>query len=51
MPDGLAEDLVRTVNEISRQRQLLDDRTAAEAQTRTQFQSDIERFRQLRASN
>jgi hypothetical protein len=51
LPDGLAEDLVRTVNEINRQRQLLSDRTATEAQTRSQFQSDIERFRQLRASN
>ncbi len=51
MPDGLAEDLVRTVNEINRQRQLLNDRTAAETDTRVQFQSDIDRYQQLRASN
>lgn len=51
MPDGLAEDLVRTVNEINRQRQLLNERTAAETETRSQFQSDIDRYRQLRASN
>lgn len=51
MPDGLAEDLVRTVNEINRQRRLLDDRTASEAAMRSQFQSDIDRYRQLRASN
>lgn len=51
MPDGLAEDLVRTVNEINRQRQVLADRTASEATMRSQFQSDIERYRQLRAGN
>jgi len=51
MPDGLAEDLVRTLNEINRQRQLLNERTAAETETRSQFQSDIDRYRQLRASN
>ena len=51
MPDGLAEDLVRTLNEINRQRQLLNERTAAETDTRSQFQSDIDRYRQLRASN
>lgn len=51
MPDELAQDLVRTVNELNRQRQLLDERLAAESQVRQQFQLDIDRYRELHASN
>jgi Domain of unknown function (DUF4124) len=42
MPDDLAENLVRTVNEL---RAL----NAEEAQLRAQFQADIERYRELHA--
>jgi hypothetical protein len=48
MPDKLAEDLIRTVNEVRRQRSTLDDRRDEEVALRARFQSDIDRFRLLR---
>lgn len=50
MPDKLAEDLIRTLNEVRRQRQSLDDRRNEETALRARFQSDIDRFRLLRTS-
>ncbi len=50
MPDKLAEDLIRTVNEVRRQRSTLDERRDEETALRARFQSDIDRFRLLRAS-
>jgi hypothetical protein len=50
MPDKLAEDLIRTVNEVRRQRQTLDDRRNEETALRARFQSDIDRYRLLRSS-
>ncbi len=50
MPDKLAEDLIRTVNEVRRQRATLDDRRDEEVALRARFQSDIDRFRLLRTS-
>lgn len=49
MPDKLAEDLVRTVNEVRRQRQTLEARNDEETALRARFQSDIDRFRLLRS--
>jgi hypothetical protein len=48
MPDKLAEDLIRTINEVRRQRATLDDRRDEEIALRARFQSDIDRFRLLR---
>jgi hypothetical protein len=48
MPDKLAEDLIRTVNEVRRQRATLDERRDEEDALRARFQSDIDRFRLLR---
>jgi Domain of unknown function (DUF4124) len=50
MPDKLAEDLIRTVNEVRRQRATLDERRDEETALRARFQSDIDRFRLLRSS-
>jgi len=50
MPDKLAEDLIRTVNEVRRQRTTLDERRNEETALRARFQSDIDRFRLLRTS-
>ena len=49
MPDKLAEDLIRSLNEVRRQRQVLDDRRNEEIALRAQFQSDIDRYRLLRS--
>jgi hypothetical protein len=49
MPDRLADELVRTLNETRSQKKLLDARRAEEEAVRAQFQADIERYRQLRA--
>lgn len=48
MPDRLAEDLVRTMNEMRSQRSILDSRRQDEENLRAQFQSDIDRYRSLR---
>ncbi|MBV8911316.1 MAG: hypothetical protein JOZ89_11215, partial [Gammaproteobacteria bacterium] len=47
MPDDLAENLVRTVNELRAQTATLANRNEEETTLRAQFQSDIERYRQL----
>ncbi|MEZ5458611.1 MAG: hypothetical protein R3E65_04535 [Steroidobacteraceae bacterium] len=49
LPDRLADSLVRTLNEVRTQRNLLDARRSEEAALRSQFQSDIDRYRQLRS--
>ncbi len=50
MPDDLAQELVQTLGEVRVQDQAIDSRTEQEAQVRSQFQSDIERFRQLKVA-
>ena len=50
MPDKLAEDLIRAVNEVRRQRATLDERRDEETALRARFQSDIDRFRLLRTT-
>lgn len=47
MPDDLAEDLVRTMNEMKAQKNALEAKDAEESALRTQFQSDIDRYREL----
>jgi Domain of unknown function (DUF4124) len=49
MPDDLAENLVRTVNELRVQSSALTAQGAQEAALRSQFQEDIERYRALHA--
>src|SRR6516165_4800 len=49
MPDDLAENLVRTVNELRVQSSALAAKGAEEAALRAQFQQDIERYRELHA--
>ena len=48
MPDDLAQELVQTLNEVRVQNEAIDARTQQEEQVRTEFQSDIERFEQLK---
>jgi hypothetical protein len=50
MPDDLAQELVQTLNEVRVQNQAVAERTLQEAQVRAQFQSDIDRFQQLKAA-
>lgn len=50
MPDDLAQELVQTLSEVHVQDVAIQARTAQEAQVRAQFQSDIERFEQLKAA-
>lgn len=50
MPDQLAEDLVRTLNDIKVQEENLDAKRAEQGALRAQFRSDIERFKQLKAA-
>ena len=47
MPDDLAENLVRTVNELHAQDHELAVKTQEETTLRAQFQADIERYRAL----
>jgi len=47
LPDDLAENLVRTVNELHAQDHELAVKTQEEATLRAQFQTDIERYRAL----
>jgi Domain of unknown function (DUF4124) len=49
MPDDLAENLVRTVNELRAQNAAASAKSAEEGQLRAQFQADIERYRELHA--
>jgi len=47
MPDDLAENLVRTANEMRDQSSSLAAKMETESNLRTQFQADIERYREL----
>jgi hypothetical protein len=47
MPDDLAENLVRTLNELNAQGHELAVKTQEETTLRAQFQADIERYRAL----
>jgi hypothetical protein len=49
MPDDVAENLVRTVNELRVQSGALASKGAEETALRQQFQADIERYRELHA--
>jgi hypothetical protein len=48
MPDDLAEDLMRTLNEMRAQKTALAAKDNEESALRAQFQSDIDRYRELR---
>jgi hypothetical protein len=48
MPDDLAEDLMRALNEMRSQKTALVAKDAEETALRAQFQSDIDRYRELR---
>jgi len=50
MPDDLAADLVRTLNELRTQRNLLAAKQEEEVAVRAQFQADIDRYRELRTA-
>jgi hypothetical protein len=47
MPDDLTEDLVRTLNEMRAQSAAIVAKSVEETTLRSQFQADIERYRQL----
>jgi hypothetical protein len=48
MPDQIAEDLVREANDIRTQEQNLREKRSEEATMKKQFESDIERFKELK---
>jgi len=48
LPDDLAEDLVRTLNEMRTQNRALTAKDDEQATLRKQFQGDIERYKQLK---
>lgn len=48
MPDQLASDLVRTINEIRAQKRNLDNKRKEQMALREQFQADLDRYRQLK---
>jgi hypothetical protein len=50
MPDSLAENLVRTLSELRTQRSTLDAKDKEELAMRAEFDSDIQRFKTLRAA-
>ena len=47
MPDGLAEDLIHTLNELRNQSNLVATKNEEETALKAQFQADIERYREL----
>jgi hypothetical protein len=47
MPDDLAENLVRTVNEMQQQSAALASSSESETKLRSEFQADIDRYREL----
>jgi len=49
MPDGLAEDLVRTIKDIRLQERNLASKRAEQSVVRERFQSDIQRYTELMA--
>ncbi len=48
MPDQMAEDLVRLTNDMRTQQQNLQQKRAEEASMSIQFESDIDRFKELK---
>jgi len=50
MPDDVAEDLVRTLNDLRTQSNALTTKTEEETTLKSQFQADIERYRELRTA-
>ena len=50
MPDDLAEQMVHTLNDIRAQKAALNTTLDQEAKTQAQFQSDIDRYKELRAA-
>lgn len=50
MPNQLAEDIVRTLNDIRTLRATLEARNAEERTVRSQFESDLQRYRELVAT-
>ncbi len=48
MPDQFAEDLVRVGNDIRTQQQNLVEKHSEEATMKKQFESDIDRFKELK---
>jgi hypothetical protein len=50
MPDGLAEDLVHTLNELRTQSNVVATKREEETALKAQFQADIERYRELHAA-
>jgi hypothetical protein len=50
MPDVVAEDLVRTLNDLRTQSNALTTKTEEENTLKSQFQADIERYRELRTA-
>ncbi|MGB8694744.1 MAG: hypothetical protein WCD08_14655 [Steroidobacteraceae bacterium] len=51
MPDDLTEELVRASNDVRTQQRALDNRTKEQTTVRTQFESDIARYRELTANS
>jgi hypothetical protein len=47
MPDDLAEELVRTLNETHTQSKALEVKRHEQADMRAQFEADIQRYREL----
>ena len=50
MPDDLAEQMVHTLNDIRAQKSALSTSQEEEVKTQAQFQSDIDRYKELRAA-
>ncbi len=50
MPDGLADDLVRTIKEIRQQERNLASKRAEQGAVRERFESDIQRYTELVAA-
>jgi hypothetical protein len=50
MPDDLAEQMVHTLNDIRAQKAALTTSREEEARTEAQFESDIDRYKELRAA-
>jgi hypothetical protein len=50
MPDDLAEQMVHTLNDIRAQKAALTTSRDEEARTEAQFESDIDRYKELRAA-
>ena len=51
LPDDVAEQLVRTLNEMRTQRTALAVKDQQESAVREQFQADIDRYRELRSAS